>query len=78
MLLSSLSGTMDPLGPVIDRVTFHVDRLRVSGAILALSGLAAVFAYAVIAHPVSASGPIDLIARGLTIAGAIALISTAL
>lgn len=63
--------------PVIDRVAFHVDRLRVSGAVLTLSGLAALFAYTVVAHPVSGNGSMDLIARLLTTVGAIALISTA-
>ncbi len=68
---------MDPIGPVIDRVTFHVDRLRVGGAILALSGLAALFAYAVATHPATGIGLMDLIARALTMVGAIALMSTA-
>lgn len=68
---------MDPLGPVIDRVTFHVDRLRVCSVILALSGLAALFAYAVVAHPAASAGSIDLIAQALTVVGAIALMATA-
>jgi hypothetical protein len=75
---SSIPGTMNLASPVIDRVAFHVDRLRVSGAILTLSGLAALFAYAVVANPASGAGSMDLIARLLTTVGAIALISTAL
>lgn len=70
-------GTMDLASPVIDRVAFHVDRLRVGGVILTLSGLAILFAYTVIAHPASGAGSMDLIARLLTAVGAIALTSTA-
>lgn len=68
---------MDPIGPVIDRVTFHVDRLRVSGAVLSLFGLAALFAYAVVMHPVAEIGSMGLIARAVTMTGAVALMSTA-
>ncbi len=69
---------MDPIGPVIDRVTFHIDRLRVVGAILALSGLAAIFVFTVATPAGAAAGPMDAIARALSTAGAIALVSTAI
>ncbi len=69
---------MDPIGPVIDRVTFHIDRLRVIGAILGLSGLAALFVFTVATPAGSAAGPADAIARALTTTGAIALVSTAI
>jgi len=71
-------GTMDPIGPVIDRVTFHVDRLRVMGAILTLAGLAALFVFTVATPAASATGPMDMIARTLSTAGAISLVSTAI
>lgn len=69
---------MDPIGPVIDRVTFHIDRLRVIGAILALSGLAAIFVFTIATPAGATAGPMHAIARTLSTAGAIALVSTAI
>lgn len=77
-LPSSILCNMDPIGPAIDRVTFHIDRLRVIGAIVALSGLAAIFVFTVATPTGTAAGPADVIARMLSIAGAISLISTAI
>lgn len=77
-LPSTTPEFMDLTSPVIDRVAFHVDRLRVSSVIFALAGLAALFSYAVVAHPPSDAGSMDMIARALTTVGAIALISTAI
>lgn len=77
-LPSTTPGSMNLTSPVIDRVAFHVDRLRVSGVVLALFGLAALFAYAVVAHPASGGGSMHLIARALTTVGAITLMATAI
>ncbi len=70
-------GAMDLATPLIDRVAFHIDRLRVIGTVTGLFGLAALFAYSVVAHPASGTGSIELIARLLTGTGVIVLISTA-